>query len=154
MLWGNWAHKVLEAFTQHIYAVNKEVLWLLLRTFVWNYCIINNEPWEKKRTHLRYQPFLCSGHDDEQPLRATKSSSVRDFFCSILFFFNLISLGDDAAISQGCCVCALFSSKLYNPLSGSGRGQQSQILHAWKFNANRWLGREWARRERLKCGIH
>lgn len=43
-LGGNGAHKVLQAFTQHIYIVNIEVLQLLVRTSAWSYCLVNNEP--------------------------------------------------------------------------------------------------------------
>lgn len=45
----------------------------------------------------------------------------------------LVSLENDAAISQVCCVCVLFSLKSCNSLSDSSRfirGQQSQILHS------------------------
>lgn len=44
VLGGNGAHKVLQAFTQHIYIVNKEVLQLLVRTSARSYCLVNNEP--------------------------------------------------------------------------------------------------------------
>lgn len=44
VLGGSGAHKVLQAFTQHIYIVNKEVLQLLVRTSVQSYCLTNNEP--------------------------------------------------------------------------------------------------------------
>lgn len=47
VLGGNGAHKVLQAFTQHIYIVNKEVLQLLVRTSARSYCLVNNEPWEQ-----------------------------------------------------------------------------------------------------------
>lgn len=47
VLGGNGARKVLQAFTQHIYIVNKEVLQLLGRTSARSYCLVNNEPWEQ-----------------------------------------------------------------------------------------------------------